>query len=137
VASKAADCRERIRAGEKVFLYEQLYVPVDSTVAEEKVTDSFSIGELKSLGYHGWKIVAVIPRTYGLALKNTGTTGTTWGAGLGGNVIGVYVVMAKELSSNNDISDEDLCGYFVRNLNDVLTREEDEILATLLRLTFE
>ncbi|MDQ1328359.1 MAG: hypothetical protein QG641_1644 [Candidatus Poribacteria bacterium] len=127
--------RQRIECGEKVFLYESMYLPVDSKVVNETITEEFSIGSLRRLGFDGWDIVAVIPRTLGVALTNESygsSSGTTWGAGLGGNVVGVHIVIKKELLSQSNISDDFLAEYFDRNLFDFVTEEETRTLRRLL-----
>lgn len=87
--------RQTVSNGRTGFLYRSVYVAVDSTVNEE-LTGQFDITELQVLGLDGWEIVAVIPRTLGVALENSSlrpTFGRTWGAGLGGNVAGVHVLL--------------------------------------------
>ena len=83
-------------AGRRAFLYESVYVPVDSIVNEERAASSFTLEPLAARGYEGWEVVATVPRTMGVALENRSfgsTMGTTWGAGMGGNVVGVHVVL--------------------------------------------
>jgi hypothetical protein len=58
---------------------------------------------LQSAGLAGWQVLSVIPRTIGIGLTNvsygSGGGGETWGAGMGGNVAGVYVLLGKEIDS--------------------------------------
>ena len=87
--------RDTLADGRTAYLYRSTYVPVDSVV-ENEVTGIFDMTELRVLGMSGWEIVAVIPKTIGVGLTNKsyGTTaGETWGAGLGGNVLGGYVLL--------------------------------------------
>jgi hypothetical protein len=58
-------------------------------------------------GMDGWNVIGVVPRTTGIGLSNSSigsTMGTSWGAGLGGNVIGVYLLLNREVTDNDDIS---------------------------------
>ena len=138
VSSRVQLLKQKIASGEKVVLYESVYLPVDSKVADEIITENFSISSLRKLGFDGWDIVAVVPRTLGVALTNVSygaSAGRTWGAGLGGNVVGVHIVVKKEISSQNNVSDEEFWEYFDRNLTDFLTKEEFEILLRLLKQT--
>jgi hypothetical protein len=127
--------QQKIESGEKGFIYESIYLPVDSTVMKETITEEFSIGPLRRLGFEGWDIVAVIPKTLGVALTNSAwgsTSGDTWGAGLGGNVVGVHIVIKKELSVHSNISVGFLTEYVERNLFDLITEEESKALRKLL-----
>ncbi len=121
VAGQAQSLRARIENGERIILYESVYLPVDSLIANEAMSEEFSISVLRQLGLDGWDVVAVIPRTIGVALTNTSfgsTSGETWGAGMGGNVAGVHLLLKREVSSQNNASDELLKWYSARNLDD-------------------
>lgn len=92
-------------------------------MVDEPMNKDFSIGSLRVMGLEGWDVVAIIPRTIGIALTNTSfgsSSGETWGAGVGGNVAGVHVIIKKEVSAQNNVSDEYLKEYVVRNLDDLL-----------------
>ncbi len=94
---------EQAKSGAGVFLHESIYLPVDSVVAEQRLAQGFDINQLRSLGWEGWRIVGIIPKTVGISLKNTSfglETGTIWGAGLGGNVAGAYVLLELEVNSS-------------------------------------
>ncbi len=94
----------QIDSGNYPNLYRWLYLPIDSIVNEEVVGD-FDISELQLAGLDGWDVVAVIPKTLGVALKNflSGSTmGSEWGGGMGGNVVGVYLLLRKEVTDAND-----------------------------------
>jgi hypothetical protein len=78
------------------FLPESPYIPGDSVVAEQRLADDFAVNHLRSLGWYGWRVVGIAPKTVGIGLTNSSigaSTGQTWGAGLGGNVAGVYVLL--------------------------------------------
>jgi hypothetical protein len=107
--------REQIAKGQRTYLYNRVYLPVDSIVLEKPLNSDFNIDRLQELGIQGWEIVSVIPRTIGVALTNTlvgSTTGQTWGAGIGGNVIGAYILLKREITADDDrLSDDDLLKY--------------------------
>jgi hypothetical protein len=93
---------EQAKSGATFYLHESVYLPVDSVVTEQELAESFDIGPLRSLGFEGWRIVGVVPKTLGIGLKNKSIGseyGTTWGAGLGGNVAGAYVLLELEVNS--------------------------------------
>ena len=84
--------------------YHSIYLPVDSVILGDTISD-FDISPLRAFGLMGWKIVAVIPRTQGEGLKNfsTGSTiGETWGAGMGGNVLGVHILFERPIRALDD-----------------------------------
>lgn len=94
----------QIDSGNFPNLYRWIYLQVDSEI-DEDVVGEFDIAELQLAGLEGWDIVAVIPKTVGVALKNysTGSTvGSSWGGGMGGNVVGVYLLLRKEVTDAND-----------------------------------
>lgn len=100
----------RLKAGERVFLYQKLYLPVDSHINDETIGGRFSIESLRALGPEGWEVVATVPRTLGLRLENYSvglSTGRTWGGGLGGNVVGVYLILRKELTVRGAEGDQE------------------------------
>jgi hypothetical protein len=124
---KVQDMRLRIDNGERVILYETIYLPVDSQIVDEIPNKNFSIAALRRNGFYGWDIVAIIPRTFGIALTNTSfgsSSGETWGAGVGGNVVGVHVVIKKEVSAQSNVSDDFLQEYVIRNLDDFLEESD-------------
>jgi hypothetical protein len=101
--------RARIAMGEKPQLFTWLYQPVDSIV-ENYRTEEFGIADLQEFGLGGWKLVSVVPRTVGIGLKNTSmgsTFGESWGGGVGGNVIGVYFILQKEILDLDSPSDRE------------------------------
>lgn len=101
--------RQRIAKGEKPQLFTWVYQPVDSIVENFK-TETFGIDDLQEFGLGGWKIAGVVPRTVGIGLKNTSmgsTIGESWGGGVGGNVIGVYLILQKEVLDLDDPSDRE------------------------------
>lgn len=92
------------KSGSSIFQYDSIYLPVDSFVNNEQI-GHFNLGPLQAAGLAGWKVLAVIPRTVGVGLTNVSygaSAGETWGAGLGGNVAGVHVLLCKEINSVTD-----------------------------------
>ncbi len=87
-----------------IYLFQRIYCPVDSRVHDEDLADGFYLEDMEELGADGWQIVGIVPRTIGVGLKNTSygnTSGTTWGAGMGGNVAGVYVLLQLNVTLAN------------------------------------
>ena len=81
--------------GQTIYLTRTLYIQVDSIVTGDEI-GSWEPEVLTDLGLEGWAVVGIIPRTFGSGLTNKSygsTMGETWGGGMGGNVMGVYVVM--------------------------------------------
>jgi hypothetical protein len=99
---------DRIKSGKRLFLYQSVYVPVDSEINGESTAPAFDIGQVESYGQLGWDVVACVPKTMGIALYNRslGTDLQTFGAGIGGNVVGVHFVLRKELKE--PLTDDDI-----------------------------
>jgi hypothetical protein len=102
---KTGEIVARVKAGEAVYMYRSLYLPVDSTVSGDglnlNLPSSFNLGPLPNLGCDGWDVVTAIPRTLGLGLTNMSlgsAVGSTWGAGIGGIVVGVHLVLRRSFS---------------------------------------
>jgi hypothetical protein len=136
VQSKAQSAQQRIEQGEKLYLYESVYLSVDSKILDSSITDKFDIAGLRQMGFDGWDIIAIIPRTAGVALTNRSygaSSGETWGAGLGGNVVGIHAILKKELSAQNKAQLDILPEYISRNLSDFLSDEEAASLLKLLK----
>lgn len=114
----------RLTSGKPVSLYCTRYLPVDSILLEEpQFSQNFNIDPLVVLGLSGWEVVGTAPKTLGIGLKNSefsvGSTvggGTTWGAGIGGNVIGIHVMLRKSLTVES-VEDEDVTAWIVDQLS--------------------
>ncbi len=94
----------QLAIGKPLFVYETIYVPVDS-VLNGTLMGGFDIEGLQTAGLVGWQVVSVIPRTSGIGLTNTSygaSSGETWGAGIGGSVIGVHVLLSRRIDSVED-----------------------------------
>jgi hypothetical protein len=115
----AKSLKKRIMAGETVYLYESVYLDVDSRVVDDLVCHGFSLGLLHKLGLEGWEIMSVVPRTVGIALTNHSygaSLGETWGAGVGGNVVGVHVLI-RLTATPTSCPDRMLFDYVLRHLD--------------------
>ena len=111
--------RNRLDIGKPVFLYDSVFMPVDSEILDKKFADGFDVAILRKLGLLGWDVVQAVPKTKGIGLENVGTQttifGSMWAGGVGGNVMGVHVIIKKTLSVT-DITDDpaDEVGEFIR-----------------------
>jgi hypothetical protein len=120
-------CRRRIEAtmasSRPAYLFEFAYVPVDSTVQGVAV-GTFNMQEVRELGWDGWDLVAVIPKTEGHGLSNTaGGSNSSWGGGMGGNVVGVYAVLRYSLTQRDSAeAAEVLDAYLMRDVDRSLGR---------------
>jgi len=105
ITERANALCHRVARGEKVFLYDTIYLPVDSIVLDETLADGIDIKHIMAMGLYGWEVIQVIPRTFGAGLTNKSSgssNGTSWGGGTGGNVIGVHIILKKELLPTED-----------------------------------
>jgi hypothetical protein len=118
--------RARLESGKSAFLYDSVYVPVDSQLLDNEFASEFDVTFLRRLGLLGWDVVQAVPKTKGIALENIGTNtmfGSVYGGGIGGNVMGVHIILKKTLTAS-DLTDDpdDETGEFIRNhLADFLT----------------
>ncbi|MDR3573592.1 MAG: hypothetical protein P4L50_07015 [Anaerolineaceae bacterium] len=112
--------RERLEGGRPAFLYEKVFLPVDSEILDKQFTGEFDVGIIRRLGLLGWEVIQAVPKTKGIGLENVGTQttifGSMWAGGVGGNVMGVYIILKKPLSAV-DITDDpaDEVGEFIRS----------------------
>jgi hypothetical protein len=87
-----------------LFLYQRVFRPVDSNVDKALLAPSFTLDKVEELGAQGWQLVGIVPRTVGVALTNVSigsVSGNSWGAGMGGNIDGVYMVMQLTVTVEN------------------------------------
>jgi hypothetical protein len=118
--------RTRLESGKPAFLCDSIFVPMNSILDENNLADELNLSILRRLGLIGWDIVQAVPRTTGIGLKNEGTDtlfGEKWGGGVGGNVMGVHIIIKKSLSAG-DLTDDpaDEVGEFIRShFDDFLT----------------
>jgi hypothetical protein len=118
--------RTRLESGKFAFLYDSVFVPVDSQILDEEFASEFDVSILRKLGLLGWEIIQAVPRTKGIGLENIGTDtlfGSKWAGGVGGNVMGVHIIIKRTVSAS-DLTDDpaDEVGKFIRNhLSEFLT----------------
>lgn len=109
--------RKSVTSGVPVHLYMDIYVPVDAQMNEFGPPTGLYLAQVNHWGMLGWDVVSVVPRTYGgfqsyKVSKTTAYGVSGWGkdthqTGLGGHIVGVYVLMHYVVDSSNlDASDE-------------------------------
>jgi hypothetical protein len=92
-------------------IFHQIYLPVDAQMNQMEDAMGLDLRDLNRWGISGWQVISVIPRTYGgfqsYKVSKTNAYGmATFGkdvhqSGLGGHVIGVYVVLGLSINKNN------------------------------------
>ena len=101
VKGRLDEMHSLVDQGVNPFLYDVIVISAQSRFNEKNIGAAPNLDELRSYGWAGWDIVGIIPSTYGEALTNTSygaSSGTTWGAGVGGLVIGAYVLLKFEIT---------------------------------------
>lgn len=99
------------QGGKIIYLYRSHYVSVDSFNnfgGQISATAPFNDVEIKFAGTQGWRVVEAIPRTSGETLQNYEGFGKAWAGGIGGTVVGAYVLMEFAVTSTNAVTSEDL-----------------------------
>lgn len=92
------------KSGNAIYLYKSIYMSVDSLSAvagDQSTLAVFSDKRVKEAGVQGWRVIEAIPRTMGEALQNYEGFGKTWAGGIGGSVIGSYILMEFVVTSTN------------------------------------
>lgn len=100
-----------VQNGKASYLYRSIYVSVDSyneLGGQVNLLGNFNDSNVKAAGTRGWKVVGVIPRTAGGALENYSGFNKAWAGGIGGSVIGAYVLMELVVNSQNIDENRDL-----------------------------
>lgn len=93
---RIAELHALVKQGVTPYLYSMIFINAQSTMNGETVGQLPDLTEMQQYGWLGWEAVGTVPSTYGEALKNVSygaSSGTTWGAGIGGIVVGAYVLM--------------------------------------------
>lgn len=83
------------------YIYQYVLVESVSYLNGEIVGSNLALDNVQSLAQRGWEVVALHQITEGHGLQNTASgsvSGTTWGAGIGGLVVGAYVIMRLPLN---------------------------------------
>ena len=102
VEARTRTVEATVASGRGACLIESIYVAVDSVVNDESVVDAFDLEPARRYAAQGWELCGVVPRTVGIGLKNVSvgsSMGKTWGAGLGGNVVGVHLIFRYAVDS--------------------------------------
>lgn len=98
------------KSGTPVYLYRSIYVSVDSFNNFGGKISSVAVFndlQVKAAGAQGWRVVEAIPRTSGETLENFEGLGKAWAGGIGGSVVGAYVLMEFVVTASNaDTSSE-------------------------------
>ncbi len=102
---------ERLNRGQKVFLYFTVYIPIDSFIVNQPAAAPFDPQLIVQMGLNGWDLAATLPKTSGIGLTNQYAGQllpvNSWGAGVGGNIVGAYLVFKKEISTVDELSADD------------------------------
>lgn len=80
-----------------IYLHRTIQVGVDSRMTGVDFVQEFNIGKVQIAGLNGWRITGIVPKTIG-TVANYGLNDF---AGMGGNVISVYVMMELEINERN------------------------------------
>jgi hypothetical protein len=97
VQQSVADVYALVQAYGATTLVHHVYTPVDSLVQKEKLAADFTLKYVRPWTQYGWKMVATVPRTAGIALRNPSFKAPN-GSGMGGNVAGVYILLQLEIT---------------------------------------
>ncbi len=111
-----------VKNGNSMYLYCSYYVSIDSyNNFGGKISHAatFNDAQIKQAGAQGWRVVQSIPRTAGETLENYEGFGKTWAGGIGGTVVGAYVIMEFLVTVLNVDTSVDLIRDTVRNYLDL------------------
>jgi hypothetical protein len=102
-----------VKRGLPCFLHTSQYISVNSEITGTTFPVSpYDDSGVREAGLSGWKVVGTIPHTIGTALQNTEGFNTVWAGGVGGSVIGAYILLELEITSNNlEMMAEDILEY--------------------------
>lgn len=96
ISGRLKELHDLVDQGVEPCLYDIIVISTQSTRNGSKIGQPPDLDEIRSYGLAGWEAIATIPSTYGEALTNRSygsTSGETWGAGIGGLVVGAYILM--------------------------------------------
>lgn len=115
--ARRAEFEAALADGRSVWIYDYVYVPIDSKVYQRPIDPTYDrstiassgidLGPVNDRSIHGWSVVASIPRTMAEVYAFQGTsnfglgagTGHTLMTGLSGTVIGSYIVMGRQITA--------------------------------------
>jgi hypothetical protein len=102
---------ETVNSGTPVSLFRDVYIPVDAQMNAFGPPAGLDLVTINDLGSNGWRILGVVPRTYGgfrsYKISKTTAYGVSgWGkdehqVGLGGHIVGVYALVEFTVSLAN------------------------------------
>ena len=79
-------------------------------IMDQPVVGAFDPQIIVEMGLNGWELIQSIPKTAGVALTNKyqqAFGNTTWGGGLGGNILGAYLIFKKAVVTIDPSSRDD------------------------------
>lgn len=124
--SFAAEVAERVDQVGSVTLFHEVYLNVDAQMNAVESPAGLDLFALNDLGLQGWTVVSTIPRTYGgfQSYKVSKTTAYGIGSvmkdqhqvGLGGHVIGVYVLLSYTVTQSNLAASTEAIQMVARNM---------------------
>ena len=100
VQQSVAEVYAAVQAYGATTLVHHVYTPVDSVVQKEKFATDFTLTYVRPWTQYGWKMVATVPRTVGVALRHESMT-VPQKIGIGGNVSGVYILLQLEITAES------------------------------------
>jgi hypothetical protein len=102
IAEEKTRISEEVSGGGVLYLHKTEFVPVDSFLGDIEFTpNSYDDTAIRIAGLEGWRVVGVIPKTFGTALINNEGFNKVWAGGVGGAVVGTYILLELEVSSRN------------------------------------
>ncbi len=102
IAEEKSRIKQEVEGGGVLYLHKTEYVNVDSTLGEVDINvGPYDDTSVRIAGLEGWRVVGVVPKTFGTALINNEGFNKVWGGGVGGAVIGAYILLELEVTSKN------------------------------------
>lgn len=102
IEGRLNELRALVSQGITPYLYNVITISAQSRIHKNTYGGPPDLTELRKYGWAGWETVGIVPSTYGEGLTNTSygsTSGTTWGAGIGGIVVGAYVLLRFSITA--------------------------------------
>ena len=111
IKAEVAHIVNQAKSGTTVYLYRSRYISIDSYNtfgSDVSQLAPFNDLEVTIAGLQGWKVIEAIPRTAGNTLENFVGLGKAWAGGIGGSVVGAYVLMEYQVNAKNADSSTEL-----------------------------
>ena len=95
IAGRMQELHDLVDQGVEPCLYDVIVISTQSTRNRQKIGNPPDLDEIRRYGYAGWEAVGIIPSTYGEGLLNESFNGVaeSWGGGIGGLVVGAYILL--------------------------------------------